>query len=247
MAVPITLGVEGQVVGVLDVQEDKIAGLDEGDANLLRSLSNQVAVSMRNARLFAEVETALAEARIAQGRYLEKAWDKTRTAIRHGQYHYARPDVPTLDEATLVEAKRQALAQGHLVVMPITGNSTVSQPVVAPVVVRDTHVGTLQLYPAKADRAWTEDDLAIVGAVVEELGQAAENLRLFDETRERAGREQTIREITDKLRAAPNLNALVTVAARELGEQLGVPHLMFELGREPESSPKPDLKGNGHK
>ena len=36
MAVPIIL--EGGVVGVLDVQEDKIVGLDEGDANLLRSL-----------------------------------------------------------------------------------------------------------------------------------------------------------------------------------------------------------------
>jgi nitrate/nitrite-specific signal transduction histidine kinase len=51
MAVPIIL--EGQVVGVLDVQEDEIGGLDEADANLLRSLANQVAVAIRNARLFA--------------------------------------------------------------------------------------------------------------------------------------------------------------------------------------------------
>ncbi|MCL4297083.1 MAG: GAF domain-containing protein [Anaerolineae bacterium] len=243
MAVPITL--EERVVGVLDVQEDKIAGLDEGDANLLRSLSNQVAVSMRNARLFDEVETALAEARIAQERYLEKAWDKSRIVAQHGQHHYTRPDVPALDEATVVEAKRQALAQDNLAVVAVSNSAAPS--VVAPVTIRDTRVGILQLYPAKADQAWTEDDLAIVEAIVEELGQTAENLRLFDETRERAGREQTIREITDKLRAASNLNALVKVAARELGERLGVPHLMFELGREPEPSPKPDLRGNGHK
>jgi hypothetical protein len=51
--------------------------------------------------------------------------------------------------------------------------------------------------------------------------------------------------ITDRLRAAPNLNTLVNVAARELGEQLGVPHLLFELGPEPGSSPKPGLSGNG--
>ena len=60
MAVPIIL--EGQVVGVLDVQEDKEAGLDEGDAGLLRSVANQVAVAIRNARLFEQVENALAEA-----------------------------------------------------------------------------------------------------------------------------------------------------------------------------------------
>jgi len=59
MAVPIIR--EGQVVGVLDVQSDKIAGLDEGDANLLRSLAGQVAVAMSNARLFAQNQAALQE------------------------------------------------------------------------------------------------------------------------------------------------------------------------------------------
>lgn len=44
MAVPIIL--EGQVVGVLDVQQDVIGGLDEGDESLLRSLANQVAVAI---------------------------------------------------------------------------------------------------------------------------------------------------------------------------------------------------------
>jgi GAF domain-containing protein len=103
------------------------------------------------------------------------------------------------------------------------------------------------LHPARADQTWTEDDLAIVAAVSEQLAQTAENLRLFEETQQRASREATIREITEKLRAAPNLNALVKVAARELGQQLGAPHVMFELGRETESSSKPDLKQNGHK
>lgn len=59
MAVPIV--VEDQVMGVLDVQSDTIADLDEGDANLLRSLANQVAIALTNARLFAQTQAALAE------------------------------------------------------------------------------------------------------------------------------------------------------------------------------------------
>jgi GAF domain-containing protein/HAMP domain-containing protein len=246
IAVPII--VERQVVGVLDVQSDRIAGLDEGDANLLRSLANQVAVAMRNARLFNEVETALAEARAAQERYLEQAWDKTKIVAQQGEYHYTRPDAPALDEATLVEAKRQALAQDHPAIVPVNGTDSKPQSVVAPVTLHNILIGSLQLFPARADQLWTEDDLAIVQAVVDDLAQTAENLRLFEETRERAGREQTIREITDKLRGAPDLNTLVNTAARELGEYLGVPHLMLELGRETESSrqlPKPGLSGNG--
>jgi signal transduction histidine kinase/DNA-binding NarL/FixJ family response regulator/CHASE3 domain sensor protein len=59
MAVPIITN--GEVVGVLDVQEDKIAGLDEGDANLMRSLANQLAVALNNANLFEQIQRALAE------------------------------------------------------------------------------------------------------------------------------------------------------------------------------------------
>jgi len=53
IAVPIVIGEE--VVGVLDVQEDQIAGFDEGDANLFRSIANQVAVAWNNARLFSQI------------------------------------------------------------------------------------------------------------------------------------------------------------------------------------------------
>lgn len=60
MVVPIML--EGQVVGVLDVQEDRVAGFDEGDANLLRSLAGHVAVAIRNAQLFEDVIIARQEA-----------------------------------------------------------------------------------------------------------------------------------------------------------------------------------------
>jgi signal transduction histidine kinase/CheY-like chemotaxis protein/HAMP domain-containing protein len=60
MAVPIIL--DGQAVGVLAVQKDQMGGLDESDANLLRSLANQVAVTIRNAHLFDENIAARQEA-----------------------------------------------------------------------------------------------------------------------------------------------------------------------------------------
>lgn len=193
MALPIIL--EGQVVGVLDVQSDKIGGLDEGDANLLRSLANQVAVGIRNAHQFAEVETALAEARTAQQRYLEQSWDKVKVLPRSGRYHYTRPNAPAWDRA-------DALAKS--------------------VELQNTPIGMLQLSPNSPDQAWTEDDLAIVEAVSEELAQVAENLRLFDETRERANYERMIGEITQKIRQAPNLEALTKVASEALSQVLGV-------------------------
>lgn len=251
MAVPITLGTEGQVVGVLDVQEDRIAGLDESDADLLRSLANQVAVAIRNAHLFADVERALAEARAAQERYAEIVWEKSRIVARGGQHRYTHPGLPALDEATIAAARQQARQQSQPGIIAVDGigsnpKSKTQNPktMVAPVTLQNAVIGTLQVHPADSDRAWTEDDLAIVEAVTDELAQIAENLRLFDETRERAGREQAIREITDKLRAAPNLDAMLSIAARELGQRLGVPHTVLEMGIEAEPAAG-DRAGNG--
>jgi GAF domain-containing protein len=234
MAVPIIL--EGQVVGVLDVQEDKIAGLDEGDANLLRSLVNQVAVAIRNARLFDEVETALARAYAAQERYIEQSWKKTKIVAQQGQHHYTRPDAPHLSEVqkqALAEAKPQVLQQRRLATVDLNGDQTATA-VISPVILHNTFIGALQIYPAHENQTWTEDDLAIIEAVSEELAQAAENLRLFEETRERASREQTIREITNKLRTATSLQELVKITSRELGEHLSAEHAVMEIGFEPE-------------
>ncbi|HEY85361.1 MAG TPA: GAF domain-containing protein, partial [Chloroflexi bacterium] len=141
MAVPVTL--EGQVIGVLDVQDDEIAGLDEGDANLLRSLANYVSVSVRNARLFAGVENALAEARAAQARYQEQAWDKTKIIASGGVHHYAAPGAAALDDETMIEAKQRAAAQDQAEVVETYGGSV--RAIVAPVKLRDTTIGALQV------------------------------------------------------------------------------------------------------
>jgi GAF domain-containing protein len=262
MAVPIML--TGQVVGVLDVQEDEIAGLDEGDASLLRSLANQVAVAIRNARLFNEVETALAEARAAQARYLEQAWVKAKIAPQGGHLsgHHARPDAPALAELTLVEAKRQALAQDRPAVIALTSQSSLTpqggesdlhlpegdragpavETIVAPITLQGNPIGALQLHPLSPDQTWSEDDLAIVAAVTEQLAQSAESMRLFEETRGRASREQQIREITDRLRTAPDLERLMAIATEELGRRLDATHAKLELGFESEQV----VAGNGH-
>lgn len=62
-----------QVLGVLDVQQDCVAGLDEGDAHLLRLLASQAAVALTNARLFAQAQQRAAE--LAQA----KAWAEERS------------------------------------------------------------------------------------------------------------------------------------------------------------------------
>ncbi len=59
LAVPLTIA--GEVVGVLDVQSDKVGGLSEADLELSQVLAAQIAISFANARLFAEVRAHAAQ------------------------------------------------------------------------------------------------------------------------------------------------------------------------------------------
>ncbi len=256
MAVPIS--VEGRVVGVLDVQSDQLAGLDEGDASLLRSLANQVAVALRNARLFAQSQSALAEARAAQERYLQQAWEKSKLALIRGERQYIQPGAPPLSKPLMAEAKRQALAQPApaLVTLDPQGapisppgepqsppsgepggaredQQTGLQSIVAPVAIAGQTIGALQLHKAGRDHSalpWTGDDLAFVQAVLDQVAQTAETLRLFAETRQHAAREQAIREVTDRLRAATSLDTLIKTAAEELGRRFSADYARVDLG-----------------
>jgi GAF domain-containing protein len=61
--VPISIG--GEVLGVLDVQEDEKGALQEPDVEVMQTFANQVAVALRNARLFeASRQQAQQEAQI---------------------------------------------------------------------------------------------------------------------------------------------------------------------------------------
>jgi signal transduction histidine kinase len=69
MAIPIVT--EEKVIGVLDVQSSRVAGLDDEDKDLLRSLANQIAVALTNAQLY-QTEQELRQAEAERARELAK-------------------------------------------------------------------------------------------------------------------------------------------------------------------------------
>lgn len=85
LAVPVALG--KQVLGVIDVQQNRSNGLDENDVALLQSIAGQVAISLQNARAY---EQSKAQAELeslvnAIGQKIQRAAsveDTLQTAIR---------------------------------------------------------------------------------------------------------------------------------------------------------------------
>jgi polyribonucleotide nucleotidyltransferase len=91
-------------------------------------------------------------------------------------------------------------------------------------------------------QTFTAADQRLYVSIVLQTSVAVNNLLLLDQTYYRVRHERDIREITEKLRAAPNLDRLLETAARELGQRLGVGHTVLELGIE--SNTLPATHGN---
>ena len=157
-----------------------------------------------------------------------------------------QPTALPLDEKgqqALATAQQKVIGKHQPVV--VAGDNVEGSSVVAPVMLRDKAIGALQLHSTNKDKTWTVDDMAVLEAITEQFAQTAENLRLFDQTRQRASREATIREITDKMRSATNMDELVKIAAEELGQQLSAGHTVVKLGVTTLLS-NPTREGNGH-
>ncbi|HSH03413.1 MAG TPA: response regulator [Anaerolineae bacterium] len=75
---------DDKIIGVLAVQDDKVDGFDEGDASLLQSLANQVAIALANTHLFNETKAAkeIAEqATLAKSEFLANMSHEIRTPL----------------------------------------------------------------------------------------------------------------------------------------------------------------------
>ena len=102
MAVPVTL--DNVVVGVLDVQSDQVAGLKPNDETLLQSLAQQIAIAVRNARLFDETQMALLRAERLQGLYTGSAWEQFSAGRQLHHFEFREEDLPDLKQISTPEA-----------------------------------------------------------------------------------------------------------------------------------------------
>ncbi len=146
-----------------------------------------------------------------------------------------------------MKAERLAQTKERPTVVSLAQNRQEPQSLVAPVVLSGQTIGTFQLHQTQDDDvayAWTDDDLALIEAILDQVAQSAENLRLFDETRERADYERLVGEVTQRIRQAPDLESLTQTAAEAISTVLGVSDGMVQLNID---SKQRNIEGNGNK
>lgn len=174
MSIPLV--VDEKAVGVLDMQSEHPGTLSEINLPAFEVLAGQLAVAIRNAALFVEVQEARAEVEAQMGRFTEQGWQDFLNAIDQGhRIGYA------FDESRVVPLKPEVLltkSNADCLNLPIT--------------VTGAKVGEIQL-PANLKST----DLELVQSVSEQLAQHVENLRLLAQAEMfRKEAEQAVRRLT---------------------------------------------------
>ena len=189
MALPLKVG--ERVIGVLDVQSEEPAAFTEEDVAVLQTMADQIALAIENARLLEESRRALEELQVAYGERMRQAWERVEGLP--SALVYDRVAITPVETLPPVPEVEEALRQGRVVALsePDNGRAVIA----APLRLHDRVIGAITLEETDEARPWTEDDIALVQAVSEQVALALESARLYQMEQRRRFIADTLQEI----------------------------------------------------
>lgn len=222
MALPLQAG--GRTIGALDVQSTETNAFSQEDINVLTTLADQVAIAIENARLFGESRIALSESQITIEKYVKQAWGSFVQQAKRSGFVFDGKQVIPLEHGTRREQIKTALQTGRLSL------EKSSSTLAIPIKLRGQTIGVLDVRSKNGQRQWSQDEITMLEAAAERAALALENARLVDSAQRRAARERVIGEISTKIGAANNFDAILQTAVEELGRKIGGAEVTLEIG-----------------
>jgi len=194
-AVSASIALAGEELGSLVVELDEEHRTDQ-NVELVNTIARQVAQQIESLRLLQSAEQYRHEAEETARRNTAEGWQ---------QYIKSRP----IGSLGYIYDRRE--------VRPLEHEPELSA-FTLPIKAREQEIGKLSILGMdEKDSASIE----IVNIVLERLGTHIEGLRLSEQIKNRARREQTLRRITTALRGSTNPETILRIAVRELGSILG--------------------------
>jgi GAF domain-containing protein len=238
LVMPLRVGMD--TIGALDLQSKDGSAFKIEDVEAIETLANQIAVAIDNARLFEEAQIKMVE----NQRLYEQASASLREIERLNQQltggawaEYLRgtsvAPAYTIDPMTgrIEDAAEwtSTLAETSKRNQTVIRSGTQVKTVALPISVRGEVIGAME-FELAPDQAIGQEQMAILQQVVERLGLAAENMRLLDEAQRIAQREAMVNEITARMQAATNVEAVVAAATQSLADSFQAKRVAIRLG-----------------
>ena len=77
---------------------------------------------------------------------------------------------------------------------------------------------------------WTDEEVALIEAVSEQMSLAIENARLFEETQRNAWRDRIVSESTAQVWSSSEIEDVLKTAVTQLGDKLRASEVVIRLG-----------------
>jgi len=226
--IALPLRARGQILGALDVQSDQPQAFKQEDIVALQTLADQVALAINNAQLFQQAQDSLEAEQRAYAQQAGAAWKEMLQSNPNLGYLYMQGVLARLENRPA--APQSAEGQGKTG----DGNTPPSEPealpeLKLPIKARGSVIGRINAH--KPDKAgdWTQEEIALVETLTEQLGVALESARLYQDTRRRAAREQLIGEVTSRIRESLDIETVLKTTASEMRQALDLDNLVIRL------------------
>ena len=225
MALPLRIG--GNVMGALDVQSTESNAFTQEDINVASILADQIAIAIENARLFSEARAALSKSEETFSKYIKQEWSGFARQSKNTGYVFDGARTVALEKKDKKEKVKSLAQTGRLSLEKESSELTI------PIKFRGQTVGILDVKSKKGNRQWTQDEITLLEAAAERAAFALENARLVESAQRRAMRERAIGEISTKIGAVSDLEAIMQTAVEELGRKIGsTAEVTLELSNE---------------
>ncbi len=212
--VALPLLIRNKVLGVLDIQSDQPQAFGAEDIDILQTLADQVAVAIDNARLLGETQAALMQLESVSTIRTRDAWSQK---LQEQTRAFTYTPLGMRAEGSSNEADGSSLK--------------------ASITLRGQKIGSITL-KRRADTHWNKLDEDLINEVANQVGLATDNLRLLEDAQQRAKQEQTIGELATRFSQSLDIDSLLQVAARELGQLPDVAEVSVFIGQMPELAPQ---------
>jgi len=213
----------GQVVGALTVQSDQEGVFDEATITVLQTMVDQVGTALDNAHLFSENEQTLKTLRRSIGEINRQAWQEVLQERVVLGYHGDASGIQPIGE--------ELVGSNESVIVEKPSGQTSASCVKIPLKVRDQVLGVVEAQKSQMGKEWSKDEINLINTIVDQLGVAIENARLYEQSQRKAERERILAEITGRVRASTDINVILQTAVQDLAEALRVPKGAIRLIR----------------
>ena len=230
--VSLPLRARGRIFGALDVQSVEAQAFTDENVTVFQALADQVALALDNARLYQEAQSRLHEVERLYGQYSREAWAEIARAGLRG-YRFTR-EQGVSNEPVWYEEMTDALASQEVVRAGASEDKVSKEDkghaLAIPIRARNQVVGVLDLRKSPEAGPWTSEEISLIETLVGQAGPTLESSRLFEAARRRAARERAIREITDEMERATDIESLLRITTEELSKTLGGSRVAARIG-----------------